>query len=263
MKRLLVLLIVAACVASAAAMAQASPVPGAEVKVSQPPDWVSPWAVAVESQQVVAGEPLTTLDRMCADDWMCPDGRPITDIHWWGVYGGNAAIASFRISIFSDVPEGPTNGLPSHPGNLLYSEMFAFSNTHEEYTGSDVFQYYVYLPKPFLQTEGTIYWLSVEAIPVQPTNISFWFWNTAVLPDMQHNLDDAIFIADYDFETGLYDVANYPISWHDLTFTYGDQTYSLDMAFELTTVPEPTTIVMIGGALLGFAAMARRKFLNR
>jgi hypothetical protein len=271
MKRLLVLLIVAACVASAAAMAQASPVPGAVVKVSQPPEMTNEWGVDIESNQFnidTPGAPSITVDKIIADDWMCPDGRPITDIHWWGSYFGNPVLGSFRISIFTDVPASAAAEIPSHPGNLLYNEIIPFSDAHEvlyPFPGNtSVYQYYVVLPKPFPQTQGTIYWLSIEAIAAQPPgNVAIWGWHTAVLPDLVHNLDDAVAIFNYDFQSGTYNAQGYPETWHDIHWEVGELNPSLDMAFELTTVPEPATIMMIGGALVGFAAVARRKFLNR
>ena len=71
-----------------------------------------------------------------ADDWRCPDGRPISDIHWWGSFKGwmeetppdpgagmpvpDAADMPlyFILSMHADDPVGPIDQW-SKPANLI------------------------------------------------------------------------------------------------------------------------------------------------
>jgi len=63
------------------------------------------------------------------DDWIC-DGRPITDIRWWGSYPGWASEIppdgttdgrplGFRLSWYTDIPASENPDGYSRPGNLL------------------------------------------------------------------------------------------------------------------------------------------------
>ena len=81
--------------------------------------------------------------------------------------------------------------------------------------------------------------------------VPFWGWHTAVQP---HNIDDAVIIYDYDHVTGRY-TQWLPIE-HQIP---GDGFISLDMAFELTTVPEPVSMILAGLGLSGIAAIVRKR----
>src|ERR1700687_681497 len=63
---------------------------------------------------------------ICADDFICTNTGPITDIHLWGSWlndrvGTNSI--TFWLGIYDDVPASPLNG-PSHPGNLKWQQWF-------------------------------------------------------------------------------------------------------------------------------------------
>jgi hypothetical protein len=263
MKRLVTLLVLALLIA-VPAIAKAS-APDNPVKWSQPPEMVYPWGFDVESDQtMIPGEIPIFNNTVVADDWFCSDGLPVTDVHWWGSYLTDFnAVDGFRISIHADIPAEAT-GLPSRPGRLLRSYTFAFGDVNQTFYDFDnndnvVYQYFVDLTDTplgaFPQEEGTIYWLDIEAVKANQFS-PYWGWHTATLgPNLEHRLDDAVIMFGYDPATGTYP------EFGEVAFL--DGTISLDMAFELTTVPEPSTIVIIAGALAGFIGVARRKIFIR
>jgi hypothetical protein len=140
-----------------------------------------------------------TSPEMIADDWMCTASGPVTDIHFWGSWLANdiGTITSFALRIYADVPADVD--LPySHPGEMLWEyrtgefniwpmqpELQGWYDPHQgafmEGDHSDYFQYDVYIPESdqFTQEEGTIYWLSVSAQPVDPEN-THWGWKSSI-----------------------------------------------------------------------------------
>jgi len=174
---------------------------------------------------------------LVADDWKCLDGKPLIDLHWWGSYIGwekespqppstTPGVAGFRIRIYADVPAGQDPEMPwSHPGELLYqqdyrdfSERYYGTITYTTSSGTyyeHVYYYSIDL-KPFQQTQGSIYWLSISALPAA-SNQWPWGWETS----LEHWNDDAV--------TG---VPSADPPWRELRDQAGR---SLDMAFELTT----------------------------
>jgi hypothetical protein len=196
-----------------------------------------------------------------ADDWMCMDGQPITDLHWWGSYirgapGGathQGGVMGFEISMHADIPAAGL--VASHPGALLRSIMVPVglgdNVVHEDfYTRTqteDIYQYTVTASGPeyyIPQEQGKIYWLDIIGI-VQNDN-TIWGWHTAVRPGP---LDAAVTIADYDPVQGTY-------YWWASMY---DEHCSLQMAYELTTTPEPATIGLVGTAGLMLAGILYRR----
>jgi len=140
---------------------------------------------------------------LLADDFIS-DGRPITDIHWWGSYlnwmelepGGETPVPpppipdqplGFKLSWHPD--DGGTPGLP-------YTNIFVtIDRCHETYYGSVLqdwkvppifeheYQYYVDLLDPeilemgaWMETNGGHYWLNIQAL-----------MNPAWIPGQSHN----------------------------------------------------------------------------
>jgi len=211
-----------------------------------------------------------------ADDWLCPDGLPITDIHWWGSYwippvaGGpytiysdmlpnaaNGGISQFVIRIFDDVAANdPGNTLGfSHPGALLATYQFS-GDANEQFYGKvvkqaspeifeNVYEYSVDLtntqPGPFVQEKGKIYWLMVVA--TMDDRAKQWGWHEAI----EHRNDYAV--------QGVWSSQGENWSWY---IPCGGR----DMSFALTVIPEPASLFALGAGvtcLAGFVIRKRRR----
>ncbi len=138
-----------------------------------------------------------------ADDWLCSSTGPIRNIciynSWFNDDEG--IIDSLLIQIWSDVADPDGQGpLFSHPGNLLWSDWFI--PKHSWYFGSGVQAWYdpwtqEYIPAnhldyyrtqiiipdslAFIQTSGTIYWISVS-VAIQDTINTRIGWKTTNNP---------------------------------------------------------------------------------
>ena len=109
------------------------------------------------------------------------------------------------------------------------------------------FQYMQVLKEPFIQEPGTIYWLSIAAVFPAGTQAN-WGWK--IRP---HYFDDdavRIFTEAIQVGTVLDPSLAEPI--------FGPDGASWDLAFELSAVPEPTTMLLIGGGLVGLMFGKRR-----
>lgn len=230
-----------------------------------------------------------TIQKVLADDWMCTESGPITDIHIWGSWledwfpwpddpnstlGADPGNVTFRLSIHDDIKaeDSPTGysipKLPAikewdfNPGQFkvrLWAENVTepFFDPNQGLTVGDdysVWQYNFYIPEAdaVWQDEGTIYWLNVTAFP-GPLDPAY--------PDDQpaffgwktsytHEFDDAVY---WDSDTGGAGGLPWPGK-----LIHPDTGGSLDMAFVIT--PEPGTWAMlIGAGLVGLLAYVRRR----
>src|ERR1017187_339872 len=129
---------------------------------------------------------LNTGPWVLADDFICTNSGPISDIHIWGSWlsDNHGTITNFWLGIYDDVPVNPNNP-NSHPGNLLWSESFPagqFAETsvgpsQEKFldpgpgviigTDTNIWYYCFYPTNPFVQTGSNtaskIYWLAAYA----------------------------------------------------------------------------------------------------
>ena len=234
---------------------------------------------------VLATSPGSTgaLGKILADDWLCSETGPVSDIHIWGSWlndllPGSATLTDprnvqFKLSIHRDIPATPTDH--SRPGEevwqaiispgdprvqtRLYSqgvtEQFYDPNI-DQIIGFDtqVWQYnFVFDPTKddvFRQKEGTVYWLDVQALP-GGTNDAVFGWKTS----RDHWNDDAVF-GDNDVFGGPPLV---PPGWVDMHYPSG-HTFageSIDLAFVIT--PEPGTFVLAVMGLTGLLVLAWRR----
>ena len=189
-----------------------------------------------------------------ADDFICTNTGPITDIHLWGAWLNDAVDlnTTFWLAIYDDVP-AITNGpaiIPSRPGtNLVWQQYF----TPGQYSASQVavgignfynpeppgllgndskVYYYCFYPtNPPTQT-GTLtqsktYWLAVYAMPSQGTGLMFG-WKSA---KVQQN--------DISTRTPWPGIAPITPDWRP---NYDPSSRGLDLAFKINTAtntPQP------------------------
>jgi len=185
-----------------------------------------------------------------ADNWQCLDGLAITDIHWWGSYLFNTkelgSVPEFDIRIYAN--DSSTN----LPGTLLYREVFDLAEVNEQFydtdaKGEDVYEYKVYLETPFEQTEGETYWLDIIAVTPDQARWPMWGWHTAIQTQVEAALR-------HSAQTTLDRDAQDDPTWGGKPANPW-QHAEYDMAFELTTIPEPSLISLFG---LGLFAAWRR-----
>ena len=209
-----------------------------------------------------------TSQNQLADDWQCTQTGPVNDIHFWTSWQGDNApstepvpgrIDSVTVEIYSDVPAVPGGPPFSQPGQLLWGHQFLANEFTVRAAGTGDQGFYrpnggptdftrpdhiLYqqvniadIPDPFIQTEGTIYWLALYAD---------WFtgiqspvgWKTS----QDHFNDAAVFLN-----------ANLPAQqWEPLFDPITGEV--LDLAFVIT--PEPTTLALMA---LGTLAILRRR----
>jgi hypothetical protein len=153
------------------------------------------------------------------DDFRCTESGPIDQITIWGSFfedrlppGGPESLA-FEVAIHADIPAGVEERW-SMPGRLLWSRLFepgqygVMLETDEALQGwfdplqqywepenhRMVLRYDFYCDRePFIQEEGTIYWLVVRwLVPPRPEYI--FGWKSTPL-DLHWN-DDAVFTPD-------------------------------------------------------------------
>ncbi len=224
------------------------------VKWDQPPDME--YGVNLQSVESLVG---AADDRIVADDWRCTDPRPVTDVHFWGSYIGwrdqteldgtvtPPGVKEFVIRFYTDIPAGPDPDQYSHPGELLYQETisnfvenFVASIPHFDAAGNLIdyehkFAYDLDFTQPFIQQEGTVYWISIAAVLSDDPEFP-WGWETS---DGHWN-DNA---CRFWIANAYWDDINPPDfeipSWypHDRT----------DMAFALTVaeIPPPPTLELV------------------
>ncbi|MBD3169800.1 MAG: T9SS type A sorting domain-containing protein [candidate division Zixibacteria bacterium] len=149
-----------------------------------------------------------TFPVILADDWRCTQSGPVDEIHFWGSWrhGDTGNILRFELRIHEDIPADPPEIPYSRPGDVLWNytafnfDIRPLSSVTPEgwydpeqggYIPDDHHRYFQYnitdLPDPFVQEEGTIYWLSVTAEVEFPNNTR-WGWKSSV----DHWNDDAV-----------------------------------------------------------------------
>jgi hypothetical protein len=214
-----------------------------------------------------------------ADDFLCRDSDPITDIHLWGSWKDDLVgeITRIHLSIHADIPASASHGPGySTPGEVLWERDF-FPDRQpnlvkirewfqegpqgwmDPMTGefipqnhNQIWQINVLLPEPdIFEQEGSldnpiVYWLDVQidVAPVTGGPQPEFGWKTS----LNHWNDDAV----WGCQT---------VSWQELIDPFTEE--SLDMAFAITSgpiVPEPGVFFVSGvGVLLAMVIVRRRK----
>jgi len=213
-----------------------TPPPLEPVKWQQRPDMEQ--GVNIISTPIVDPPSMLTV----ADDWLCLDGSPVSDLHFWGSYPywentqprpSNAppGVHRFRVQVYSDAP-ATTPERFSRPDKLLYevwvddfSETYVGSFPVTWPTGAEYEHKYRYdldLPRIFWQKKDTVYWLNISAIP-KMANYP-WGWESS----MDRWNDIAV--------QGWY---NDPVNWSWSPIFHPATQKRIDMSFELTTCEGP------------------------
>jgi hypothetical protein len=222
-----------------------------KVPVSPQPDCFYGWDEVSIENMLLPGAPPQTHTPYVADDWLCEDDRPVTDVHWWGSYVDwsenmppSLAPQAFHICIWTDQPKGLENPW-SHPDKVVWEWTVPRTSLEEKHVGCDYyperpndscFLYTFLIPQDrwFYQQPGpTVYWISIAALyPDGAVPTHLWGWKTR-----PHYFNDAAVRVKAPLIPSV-----------GLTFAEGEPIYAptgepWDMAFELSTdrvIPKPT-----------------------
>ena len=224
---------------------------GMNYKWQQPPvfDPESPYPQCYWGWDEISNYEMS-IGPIVADDWVCSDPRPITDVHWWGSYLNweeppppqDSLPIGFDISIWTDVPAGVDEWF-SHPGMLIWSWYVPYPETMEMPVGCDFHPAFTMFPETcyyyswnipedqWFWQEGneTIYWISISALYYRDVQFP-WGWKTRPRDPASPAPDDAvrIFAPREPVAGSVYEVGE-PIFWPNPEFSW-------DMAFELSTI---------------------------
>jgi hypothetical protein len=212
---------------------------------------------------------------MLADDWLCTETGPVSDIHFWLSHKDHPnplpLLLGLRVEIFANIPASPFVGF-SRPGASLWSaggplpfvdfdEKTAPGGTGDQgwydpvtgqYIPHDHDSYFqinlTNIRNPFIQKKGEIYWLGISI----DTSLADG-WKTANLDSYpapytgRHFEDDAVFR-----------VSDGP--WRELFYPSGHPRggQSIDLAFVIT--PEPASFALLA---VGMVAMVCRRSRGR
>ncbi|MCC6489540.1 MAG: PEP-CTERM sorting domain-containing protein [Candidatus Hydrogenedentes bacterium] len=169
-----------------------------------------------------------------ADDFVLQQGEStVTDVHWWGLYfDGNTPPAAddFTIRILADA-----GGVP----DTAFLHEIAVTDPHRADTGldlagSDIYQYSADFSAIAL-TAGTTYWISIFNDSTNDDD-DFWYW-------MASSATGNAYFRESDGG-----------AWEE---------EDAEMAFTLTNdnlsaIPEPGTVTLLGLGLFALAMRARR-----
>jgi len=171
------------------------------------------------------------------------NGMPIAGFHWWGSYLDGmdpdpGMWKMFEISFHTDVPVGQDPF--SQPSQEYQFQMILTQETFYGTTngGEDVYEYWALLDYLWLEEAGQIYW--VDFAYDQSQGLRDWGWHES---ETQWN--------DFAVQTQPPSPGGNPHlgPWAPL---------DVDMAFEVLTIPEPATMLLLAGGF-GLLAFRRKK----
>ncbi len=204
-----------------------------------------------------------------ADDWLCTQGGPVQEVHFWFSAREDQApvtLDHLYLTVFENVPADHSDTGYSTPGDTLWSRSFGpdeiavrtygggeqgwydpinnppliLPNDHQTTYQASITE----ITDPFLQEAGGVYWLGLSISNQGPEERAELGWKTSV----DHWQGAAV----VDFGPVI---PSDPILWRALQDPI--TTAPLDLAFVI--VPEPSTITMLlGVAVAGLWLRIRR-----
>jgi len=206
-----------------------------------------------------------------ADDFRCQISGPITGVRLWtswlndkppvpqGAGQPDPNHMEFSLTIHEDAP--PSAQVPfSHPGQQIWSGIFRsgdftskvwksdvaeqfYDPMHDRLFGADtvIWQYdFAIEPgKAFVQQVGTVYWLAAHPLPWD--DVALMGWKTSV----DHRQNGAVFGFMHGVPPLMWGELRYP---QDASIVPSLRGMPIDLAFELTTVPEPAGALLLAAA---------------
>ncbi len=188
-----------------------------------------------------AGIDVSDVGTVLADDFKCTASGPVSRIHIWGSFADDLLPTrgvegmTFQVSIYANAPA--TEGAPSRPGTSLWTRTFGpgeyaarlvhdgpegwcdpLRDTYQRDNHRQAYQFNFCPSKdPFVQQEGTVYWLVVKLL--EPANSPHKFGWKSTSPVFRWNYD------------AMYQAADG--SWRTLAYPTGHESagQSLDLAF--------------------------------
>ena len=239
MKKLAIILAVMGLVVAAGSPAQASL---DYVKWYQPPDMGE-----------TGMDFYSTNPWIMASDWLCEDGLPVTDFHWWGSWENNVPYSGgfdAYLMVYADDSGKPGDCVWSEVANLTTYPGYSHGFFDTDEAGNDIYWYQIDLLEPdwFHQTIGENYWF---ALSIGSACAPTWGWHNTV----EVLIDDSVYLA---IEGGQ------PV-WKELHYPAGHpwEGQSADLAFGVSTIPEPASMLvwcLLGaGSWLGMRVWRRRR----
>ncbi len=222
-------------------------------KWEQPPDLSNNGLDVNDTHYVL---PTNLPPYLLADDFKCRSTGPLTDITIWGSWTNDYETPSnlwFTVSIHADIPAFLTNH--SRPGPLLWQQTFLPGQFGYQWVQLPYPLYEGWLTPPtnyfwpadhacfqvdfhvqtnaFVQTNGTIYWLDVQAHLPQPLGQQWPVFGWKTTPREYRWNDDAVWVNAVEPYNGN--------AWKDLHYPPGHPYYllptnSIDLAFRLTSL---------------------------
>lgn len=128
---------------------------------------------------------------LLADDFVCTNTGPITDIHLWGSWLNNFVASNsitFWLGIFTDVAANPPTEPFSHPGNLIWNQCFGPGQYSEMPWSPASEQFIDPGPPSFLGTDNEVWYYcffptnppTQQGLPAAPKR--YWLAVYALLP---------------------------------------------------------------------------------